>query len=437
MRQVVAVALPTGQKSDANNVAAEDFHAEQADLNTALRAATSLLRGKGLITFLLLWIACGKRPYPRWLKVTLGTGWLAACGTILYLLFGPDPGEQVLGIVAALTGLFAVLVLVPFFTIGTQALRAWRVGKRWGGELVMACSPHFAAPRSGLTLKGSSAGLPFCLNALLSLYRARPHVANQSWLWDSFLHKLHKETNKWAATGVVTPAGFLKPVVLNRKLRACLSHSDIRHILIPRQRDGDRAAVRRLANESVSASARDAKLNPLGAAVKLGFADESELQSYRCRHAAQSLLAIGDFFSGWQVGVNFLAIGVTVVMLAASRDVRSLLLPYSSPEVVSPSSPSRNYLWVSIDTQHPRYFEVKMESGYWANRRAGVAHYSGANASVRAEIPMHKYSGITAATEKVATVWVERRRYFLSREFAPGERVGRYTLPYLLTLGYQ
>jgi hypothetical protein len=336
--------------------------------------------------------------------------------------------------VAALTGLVAVLVVVAVATIATQAWRAWCVSRRWSAELDQ--SVLHLQMTGGLTLQGSSAGLPFCLNTLFSLYRARPYVASRSWLWRRCMHTLNKEIKTWAATGVVTPAGFLKPVVLNRKLRACLSHSEIRHILVPEQREGTDEAIRHAAGESNPSSGQAAK-GGLAGAVKLGFAAEPELHSHRCRHAAQSLLAIGGFFSRRQMALNVVAVVVSVLMLAGARDVRSLLIPYAAPEVIPPSSPSRNYLWVSIETQHPRYFTVILESDFWTNRRAVVASYSGANASVRAEFPLRKFSGKTSGTEKMATVWVERRQHFLWREFFPGERVGRYTLPYLLTLGYQ
>jgi hypothetical protein len=40
-------------------------------------------------------------------------------------------------------------------------------------------------------------------------------------------------------------------------------------------------------------------------------------------------------------------------------------------------------------------------------------------------------------SENDGDVWVERRRRFLTREFNPGERVGRYSLNYLSHLGHE
>jgi hypothetical protein len=56
---------------------------------------------------------------------------------------------------------------------------------------------------------------------------------------------------------------------------------------------------------------------------------------------------------------------------------------------------------------------------------------------VRAEIHLHRLTGMTAATEDEGIVWIERRRRFLGREFYPGERVGRYSIPYLNRLGHE
>jgi hypothetical protein len=50
----------------------------------------------------------------------------------------------------------------------------------------------------------------------------------------------------------------------------------------------------------------------------------------------------------------------------------------------------RMRIWVSLDTKHPECFQVVLDSGYWSNRRAEVKRYSGANASVRAEIPLRR-----------------------------------------------
>ena len=142
-------------------------------------------------------------------------------------------------------------------------------------------------------------------------------------------------------------------------------------------------------------------------------------------------MVIGGFTSKWQKAVSALAVTASGVMLFALPDLRGTLLPPRAPDVVPPSSPSPYHLWVSLDTKHPEYFEVVLESRYWSNRRERVRRYSGANASVRAEMLLHRLTGQTTQDGEEGTVWIERRRHFLNREYAPGERVGRYSLAYL------
>jgi hypothetical protein len=78
-----------------------------------------------------------------------------------------------------------------------------------------------------------------------------------------------------------------------------------------------------------------------------------------------------------------------------------------------------------------------LDSGYWSNRRSDVRQRGGAAPSVRAEIQLYRLAGVTAAREEDGVVWIERRRRFLTREFLPGERVGRYSIPYLTRLGHE
>jgi len=121
-------------------------------------------------------------------------------------------------------------------------------------------------------------------------------------------------------------------------------------------------------------------------------------------------------------------------MLLALPDLRGVLLPRPAPNVVGPSSESPYHVWVSLDTANPKDFSVVLESRFWANRRVSVAAYSGENASVRAELKLDRMVGRLSPDIDDGTVWIERRRRFLTREFAPGERVGRYSLSYVMRL---
>jgi len=125
----------------------------------------------------------------------------------------------------------------------------------------------------GLTLRGESAD---CLSAehAAALIRADARSARRSWLWRRVFHQLRRNPESWAATGVVTLDGYLKPVVLEPKLRACLQRHGIKNILTPRQPGADRQAVGRIAAALRIIAWRN-RANPASAGgVRLAFAAE-------------------------------------------------------------------------------------------------------------------------------------------------------------------
>ncbi len=260
---------------------------------------------------------------------------------------------------AILVALWTALVLVAVVTTSVAGFRAWRQGRHWAEQL--AKSQVRLRMNGGLTLKGGSAGLPFCLNTLLALYRTDARAARGSWLWRRMFQKLHGSTRAWAASGVITPDGFLKPVVLEAKLRACLKHHDIKHLLTPRQPEATNRALKRIS--STPAPRTTATTPAVAEGVRLGFAaEEQSLTIHPCRHLAQALMRVGELISRRQTAMNFIAVAVSVVMLMAAHDLRGILRPPTAPIATAPGSPSPRYLWVSLDTKHPEYFLVVLES---------------------------------------------------------------------------
>jgi len=181
--------------------------------------------------------------------------------------------------------------------------------------------------------------------------------------------------------------------------------------------------------------AAPARSNP---GMVLGFAStKRKLRSHRCRHAAQSLMTIGDFTSRPQLAANALGLVVTVVMALALPDIRNVLLPPAAPRIVGPGSPSPYYLWVSLDTDRPDAFTAELESSFWSNRRADVFAYGGADASVRAELRLSRNGRPGTIDEQDGTVWIQRRRKFLGREFESGERVASYPFAHVTRLPHE
>lgn len=434
IRQIEAVILPPDDATS-SAIVAEGFQAEAADLEPTLQAAKGLLGGKGLAIFLARWLLTGRRPYPRWVATALSLGWIAVFGLILMLLFGPEPGGDLFMAEAALVALWLGLIFIAVGAAGALAWSAWRVGSalrtRLGHNQVRL------RMNGGLTLRGGSAGLPFCLNILSSLGRAYPQDAGPSWLWRRLFHKLNSTGDSWAATGALTADGRIKSVVLEPKLRACLKTGQIKGILTPRQSEASEQAVDGV-SKALSPSTIHEPQPEIATGIRLGFAAENApLQVQRCAHLARAMNVLGGFFDRRQSAMNVFALSISAIMLAALPDLRSVLLPYPAPMAVLPSSPSPYYLWVSLDTKHPKYFSVVLESKYWSNRRADVKPSGGITPSIRAEMHFHRLTGMTTANEDDGVVWIERKQRFLTREFFPGDRIGRYSIPYLSHLGHE
>lgn len=432
VRQVESLILPADEDSAAQDVVSEGFHSEAGDLNDARRAAMTLLSGRGLLVLLGLWVTGGRRPYPRWLRLSLLLAWLVLAGLIASLLIGFDPGNRVELFFALVAGLWSLLVITALAVVGTIGFRAWLAGREWKKQLQHGQTR--LRMNGGLALQGGSAGLPFCLNMLLATYRSRPRPAVDSWLWDQFFRKLRHAGTNWAATGVVSPRARVEAVALEPKIRACLRHPEITDLLTPSQGEARQVVIDRLA----SASGPQTRGGVVGAGMVRVFASERpKLRSHRSRHVAQSIMAIGQLESKAQLSANALALAVSVVMLAGLPDILNILAPPASPAVVAPVSRSPYYLWVSLDTRRPRAFQVAFESDFWANRRADVARYSDPDGSMRAEIRLNRLSHQATVDEQDGTVWIERRRAFLNHDYQPGERVGSYSLSYLSKLGHE
>jgi hypothetical protein len=422
VRPLEAIALPLDEDAATGAIVADGFQTDSGELNSARRAAMSLLDGKGLIVLLGLWVVTGARPYPRVLRILLIAGWLTVVGLIVRLLFGPEPGEQLLILVATLFALWSTLVMTALAVAGAVAFNAWRAGRALRKRTEQR-QLHLRMS-DGLFVQGGSAGLAFCLNALLATYRSHPLVTSRAWLWERFFRKVRVASQTWAATGIVDANGSVEHVVLHPKILACLRSPNVADVLTPWQVEARQDAI-----DTVAATMRPLQPTSRNGGMVIGFASvQKKLRSHRCRHAAQSIMAVGDFTSKSQLIANVLALTVTVVMAFALSDIRNVLVPAEPPRVVSPGSPSPYYLWVSLDSKRGEAFRAALESEFWSNRRADVVAYGGAGGSVRAEMRLSRHGRPSTIDELNGTVWIERRRKFLNREFLGGERIASYPL---------
>ena len=427
VRRIDVVALPADEDAAAATVVGDGFQIDSGELGTARRAAMSLLAGEGLIVFLALWLLGGVRPYPRSVRAALVIGWLAVAGLILRLMIGSDPGVQLVLFVAVLFILWSGLVVTAVASAVLQAVSAWLAGRVMRRK-INEQQIHFRM-NGGLSVQGGSAGLAFCLNTLLANYRSDPGAASRSWLWQRFFRNLRHASRTWAATGTIEADGSVDHVVLEPKIRACLRNSDVTDVLTPWQKEAGQKAIDR-----VAAATRSVTRARRGDMVLAFATGQRKLRSHRCRHAAQSIFAVGKFASKSQLATNAMAIAVTVLMLLALPDIRNTLQPPAPPRAVTPGSPSPYYLWVSLDSDRSNAFAVSLESGFWSNRRANVVAYGGADASKRAELRLTRNGHQSTIDEQDGIVWIERRRKFLGREYQTGERVASFPFAHLTAL---
>jgi hypothetical protein len=222
-------------------------------------------------------------------------------------------------------------------------------------------------------------------------------------------------------------------VVLAPKLRACLRHPRVAHLVTPGQRAPWARATARLPEAAPSAARPDdAAPTPAHRPVRLGFAaGRTALRSHRCAHLADAVLTMGGMTSTRQAAVNAVAAVASALLLVALPDLRAIVLPPPAPAVAAAFSPSPYVVRMRLDTPHAGAFAVVLESEFWSNRRAASAG-GGLGAGAYAELRLTRSPVQITRDVQNGRIWVERRRRFLTREFTPGERVGDYSLASLL-----
>lgn len=422
---VEALLLPDFGEGAAAKIGFEGFHADEKELAVSQQAVVNLLGGRSLSMLLAIWIFTGHRPYRRWLKKTIAAGWLTLAIIIALLRFGPEPGAQLAPLVGFASFLWGALVLFALTSLVSESFHLWREGRQWRG--LLSQSKVWLRMDHELTLRGGSAGLPFSLNILLSLRRAYRTNKSRSWVWRNIFARLLTDSPSWAATGVITPHGRVNAVVLEPKLRACAQKPAIRHILTPKQRDAKSENLKRvdLALQRVKPTPRRSF------SLRLGYAaGYSALRLHPCSHLTRAVMSLSRLTSAVHIALLPVTFAVTLALAIASHDMWCILRPPEAPLAIAASSPSPAFLRIGLQTAQPNYFKVLLESEYWVNRRAPVGPPGSPFDFPYAEIPLVRAARPTTgdADTDEGTVWVERRRLFLGREFQFGERVGRYSV---------
>jgi hypothetical protein len=341
------------------------------------------------------------------------------------LRFGPEPGGRLAPLVGFAAFLWGALVLSALSTLAIESFQLWREGHQWRALLIR--SKVWLRMDHDLTLKGGSAGLPFSLNILLSIRRAYRPGKCRSWIWRNVFARLLADSRSWAATGVITPHGRVDSVVLQPKLRACAQKPAIRNILTPKQHDAKLESLMRvdLALQRVKPTQSRSFSRRFGYAA--GY---SALRIHPCSYLTRAVTSLSGLTSAAHIALLPVTVAVTLALVIASHDMWCILRPPEPPLAIAASSPSPSFLRIGLQTTQPKYFKVLLESEYWVNRRAPVGAPASPFDVPYAEIPLVRAARPTTgdADTDEGTVWVERRRLFLGREFQFGERVGRYSV---------
>ncbi len=426
VRPVEAILVPVDATRPAPPVVAEGFHVDPLELRAVQEATHSVLAGRGLARVIVRWVLAGRRPYPRAVGLLLAAAWAAVALLLGRLLLAGDPGGKLAGMVWALTVGWAVLAATGIATSVLVGLAAWRTGRRLGqvasrGELHVRLA-------DGLRLVGGSAGVAFALNAIGAVLHDASDESRGSWLWERLRRALRAGRGRWAATGVILPSGAITAVALQAKIRACLQHDRVEQLIAPRQREARAGFVTRLLRRDPTPSA-PAPVRGAPLLGQLGYAASARrLRAHACSHLADALLVHGGLASRGQLSVNLLAMGVSAAVMAGMPDLRHVMFPPPAPMIIATAGSSPFDLAVTLDATSAAAFVVSLESRSWANRRTMLQRAGDVS---RASLPLRRLTQRTTWELDDGTLWVERRRRFLWREFAPGERVGNYSLRYL------
>jgi hypothetical protein len=433
VRPAAALAIPRGSTSGSATVVAEGFSVAPTQLDTARAAVDSLLAGRGLLRLLGAWFVSGTRPVPQSVRAILAALWFLLCAMLITLLVGPDPRDTLGTWMAGLAALWTLLIIVEVSVCAQVALHTFRAGRQLRAHLRRS-DIRLRMPGE-LRLVGGSAGLSFAVNVLLATLRSAPGETNKAWLWQHVFRALRNDAPRWAATGGIDADGRVLPVVLAPKIRALQQYDGIDHLLMPHQEGAPRELSASVPAARQRAPSSSTVTHLHASSARLGFADDRQhtLSSVQCRHLSHAVLAAAGLRSRTQGVVTAVTILASMVMMAAMPDLRSILAPEPAPMVVAPFSATPYALWVSLDAARPQDFWVVLESSFWSNRRAAVAYPDERGVGpARAELPLRRAMHQSSLLIDDGTVWIERRRRFLYREFEPGERVGQFSLSFLM-----
>lgn len=412
------VALPG--HSDRQRIRPENFSVNPDVLMSAWRAACGLLGGAAFGPLAALWLLAGRHSGPRWRAIVLDFLWLTAF-SILVLLLTRDPGSRLVVIFEALVIVWATALIMNSAEAMFACWVGWRQARTWGA-LLKRSQVRFRLPEPMVVI-GNSLGVSLCLSLMIAVFRAKP-LAGPSFL-RNILRQLRKARRRWSATGNVTSFGWIGPVAIKPKFEAALAHPMIEHLITPWQSGARQTVV----DEMAADTRKQSSAQP--AAAQIGYAGENaRLRSHRCWHIAQAVLIAGGGWSGVQLLRTTAIVSFTLVMFLALPDLFCAINPPPRPDIVFPSGrgPLNRLFWVTLATDRPRCFCVRLDSGYWAYRQADVKWERGQPASNRAEIPLYQRKNPTSADPSDGVIRIQHRNRLFFKNYLMEGNDGIYPL---------
>lgn len=305
-------------------------------LRETFKASLSAFQGSVFRTFLVCWIAFGRKnpdsPLRRALQIAWGfstLGWVVVASLLVFVptteLFGYFPDDDLL-----IPGLLA-LVLLPLMALlyaaaanAREALLAWSQGHVWARRLRQSrlyLLDGNQKTKKSLVVVGPSFGLMLCLSNLLALRAADPGEQS-SWLWRELFAGLTKKLPHMSGTGEITQRGVNKRVErFKDKWEASRVHPMITEMLAPFQKEtllhwGSRPKP------------------AMASATGEGHASGSSTIKLRhCGHLSLAMLTGGNLVNFKSVIGSLLVLSVSVVAYIASPDVKAIAFP-STPELL-------------------------------------------------------------------------------------------------------